>query len=101
MTYGDCWDYFVVTFWYPNDLMVDFSSAQFVKGFYDICIRVYGSAGTLDSHYGLGARFGVDPRYDGYVSITGERAWKGAERDDTFTAGAIANVKRFIDSIRT
>ncbi|MCC6858398.1 MAG: Gfo/Idh/MocA family oxidoreductase [Bryobacterales bacterium] len=101
MTYGDCWDYFVVDFWYPGELMVDFSSAQFVKGFYDICVRVYGSAGTLDSHYGLGARFGVDPRYDGYVSITGEQVWKGAERDDTFTAGAIANVKRFVESIRT
>ena len=101
MNFGDCWDYFVVKFWYPNDVMVDFSSAQFAKGFYDICVRLYGSAGTIDSHYGLGERFGVDPRYDGYVAISGEHPWKGAERDDTFTAGAIANVTRFVESIQT
>ena len=101
LKYGDCFDTFVVAFWYPNDVLVDFSSAQFVKGFYDICARVYGSAGTVDSHYGLGPRFGVDPRYDGFVAITGEHPWKGADRDNTFDDGAIANAKRFIDSIRT
>jgi myo-inositol 2-dehydrogenase / D-chiro-inositol 1-dehydrogenase len=101
MKYGDCLDYFVVAFWYPNDVMVDFSSAQFVKGFYDICARVYGSAGTVDSNYGLGPRFGVDPRNDGYVAISGDHPWKGSTRDNTFDDGAIANVKRFIESIRT
>jgi myo-inositol 2-dehydrogenase / D-chiro-inositol 1-dehydrogenase len=101
MKYGDCWDHFVVNFLYPNAVSVDFSSVQFVKGFYDICARIYGPSGTLDSHYGLGKRFNVDPRYDGYVAIGGDKPWKGAERDDTFTAGAIANVKRFVESIRT
>jgi len=101
MKYGDCWDYFVITFWYPNNVVVDFSSAQYVKGYYDICARIYGSAGTLDEHYGLGPRFQVDPRNDGFVAITGDKPWKGSDRDDTFTAGAIDNVKAFIDSIRT
>ena len=101
MRYGDCWDYFVVNFLYANGVSVDFSSVQFAKGFYDICARVYGPSGTLDSHYGLGPRFHVDPRYDGYVAIGGDKPWKGADRDDTFTAGAIANVKRFVESIRT
>ncbi|MEK7403622.1 MAG: Gfo/Idh/MocA family oxidoreductase [Acidobacteriota bacterium] len=101
MKYGDCWDYFVVAFWYPNDVVVDFSSVQFAQGFYDICARVYGSEGTVDSHYGLGKRFGVDPRYDGYVAISGAKPWKGADRDDTFDSGAIANVKRFMESVRT
>ena len=101
MNYGDCWDYFVVTFSYPKNVTVDFSSVQFAKGFYDICIRVYGTAGTVDSHYGLGARFGVDPRYDGYVAISGQTQWKGAERDQTFDDGALANVKNFLESIRT
>jgi predicted dehydrogenase len=101
MKFGDCWDYFIVKFWYPNDVSVDFSSVQFAKGYYDICVRVYGSAGTVESHYGLGPRFGVDPRNDGYVAITGENKWKGADRDDTFTAGAVDNVRNFIDSIRT
>ena len=101
MKYGDCWDYFVVDFLYPNGVAVDFSSVQFAKGFYDICARIYGPKGTLDSHYGLGARFGVDPRYDGYVAIGGEAPWKGADRDNTFDDGAIANVRRFVESIRT
>ncbi len=101
MKYGDCWDYFNVTFWYPNDVVADFSSVQYAKGYYDICTRVYGSAGTVEEHYGLGPRYGVDPRNDGFVAITGEKPWKGADRDDTFTGGAIDNVKAFIDSIRT
>lgn len=86
---GDCWDHFVVTYWYPNDVRVDFSSAQFTKGFHDMCIRVYGTAGTVDSHYG------------GFVRITGDNPWPGVEKDDTFREGAIANVKSFIESIRT
>jgi len=101
MKYGDCWDYFVITFWYPNEVVVDFSSAQYVRGYYDICARVYGSAGTVEEHYGLGPRYQVDPRNDGFVAITGDKPWKGSDRDDTFTAGAIDNVKAFIDSIRT
>lgn len=101
MKYGDCWDYIVITFWYPNEVVVDFSSAQYVRGYYDICARVYGSAGTVEEHYGLGPRYQVDPRNDGFVAITGDKPWKGSDRDDTFTAGAIDNVKAFIDSIRT
>lgn len=85
---GDCWDHFLVTYWYPHDVKVDFSSAQFVKGFHDMCIRVYGSAGTVDSHYG------------GSVNVTGDHPWKGADKDDTFRQGAITNVKEFVASIR-
>jgi len=86
---GDCWDHFLVTYWYPGDVRVDFSSAQFTKGFHDMCIRIYGSAGTVDSHYG------------GLVRITGDNPWPGVEKDDTFREGAIANVKNFIESIRS
>ncbi|MBA3973988.1 MAG: gfo/Idh/MocA family oxidoreductase [Candidatus Solibacter sp.] len=101
LNYGDCWDYFVVTFWYPNNVTVDFSSAQFVRGFYDICVRVYGPLGTVDSHYGLGPRFEVDPRLDGHIAISGANPWKAPERDKTFDDGALANVMRFVESIRT
>ena len=101
MNYGDCRDSFVVTFQYPNDVTMDFSSVQFVKGYYDICIRLYGTDGTADTHYGLGPRFQVDPRLDGYIAILGAHPWKGADRDDTFTGGAIQNLKDFIQSIKT
>ncbi len=86
---GDCWDHFLVQYWYPDDVKVDFSSNQFLKGFHDMCIRFYGTAGTVDSHYG------------GYVRITGDNPWPGVEKDDTFREGAIANVRRFVESLRT
>jgi len=34
------------------------------------------------------------------VRITGENAWHGADKDDTFRQGAINNVKTFIDSVK-
>jgi predicted dehydrogenase len=86
---GDCWDHFLVSYWYPDAVKVDFSSAQFLKGFNDLCIRIYGTAGTLDSHY------------NGSVNIRGDHPWSGTEKDDTFRAGAVTNVKNFVDSIRT
>ena len=49
---GDCWDHFLVMLDYPNGVKVDFSSAQFTKGYNDLCARIYGTLGTLDSHYG-------------------------------------------------
>ncbi len=86
---GDCWDHFLVQFWYPGDVKVDFSSNQFLKGFHDMCIRFYGTAGTVDSHYG------------GSIRITGDHPWPGVEKDDTFREGAVANVRRFAESLRT
>jgi len=86
---GDCWDHFIVTYWYPNDVRMDFSSNQFLKGFHDMCIRFYGTGGTVDSHYGAAIR------------ITGDNPWPGVEKDDTFRQGAQTNVRNFIESIRT
>ena len=86
---GDCWDHFIVAYHYANDVKVDFSSNQFIKGFHDMCIRMYGDRGTLDSHY------------NGYVRIAGDVKWDGTEKDDTFTGGAIANVKNFVESVRS
>ncbi|HVP46956.1 MAG TPA: Gfo/Idh/MocA family oxidoreductase [Bryobacteraceae bacterium] len=86
---GNVSDNFVVTYHYPNDATVDFSSVQFANGYSDLCIRVYGKDGTLDSHYG------------GLVRITGKNPWNGAEKDPTFRDGAITNIKNFIESIRT
>lgn len=86
---GDAWDHFLVTYWYPNDVRVDFSSSQFIKGYHDMCIRFYGTKGTVDSHYG------------GAVKITGDTNWDGGDKDDSFTGGAVTNVKNFVESLRT
>lgn len=85
--FGDYWDQFMVTFWYPNGATVDFSGLQFVKGYDDICARIYGTSGTVDTHY------------SGDVTITGEQAWAGANTKGLFTSGAINNIKDFHGSV--
>ncbi|MGD0578174.1 MAG: Gfo/Idh/MocA family oxidoreductase [Bryobacteraceae bacterium] len=85
---GDAWDHFQVTFWYGNDVVADFSSNQLTNSFSDLCVRVFGIKGCADTHYG------------GLIRITGDNAWMGAEKDDTFKQGCINNVKAFIASIR-
>lgn len=84
---GDCWDHFVVTYWYPNDLKVDFSSTQCIRGYNDICARLYGSDGTADMHYA------------GSAAITGANPWK-AEKIDVGRGGVILNIKAFVESVR-
>jgi predicted dehydrogenase len=85
---GDVWDHFIVAYQYPDDAKVDFSSTQFLKGYGDLCMRLYGSKGTVDSHY------------RGSIKITGENPWPGVEKDDTFREGAVNNIKNFADGIR-
>ena len=85
---GDAWDHFQVTFWYPNDVVADFSSNQLTNSFSDLCVRVFGIKGCADTHYG------------GLIRITGDNAWMGAEKDDTFKQGCVNNIKAFIASIR-
>ena len=79
---------------FPGDVLVwRYGSGRFQfqpadPSFSDLCVRVFGIKGCADTHYG------------GLVRITGENAWKGSEKDDTFKQGAINNVKAFVASIR-
>jgi myo-inositol 2-dehydrogenase/D-chiro-inositol 1-dehydrogenase len=85
---GDCWDHFLAIYWYPDDIRIDFSSGQYLKGFNDLCIRLYGTKGTVDSHYG------------GLVRITGDNPWPGVERDPTYQEPVLRNAKDFEKGIR-
>ena len=85
---GDAWDHFQVTYWYGNEVQADFSSNQLTNSFSDLCVRVFGIKGCADTHYG------------GLVRITGDNAWLGAEKDDTFKQGCVNNIKAFVASIR-
>lgn len=87
--FGDAWDHFLVTFWYPNGAQVQFCSDQLTGSYNDIAVRCFGIGGMVDAHY------------NGLVRITGKNAWKGTDKDDTFKQGAINNAKAFIESIRT
>lgn len=86
--YGDAWDHFVVTYWYPGGVHASFSSHQLNGSLADLCVRVYGVDGCADTHYG------------GLIRITGKNAWMGAEKDDTFKGGAIENVRKFVAAVR-
>jgi predicted dehydrogenase len=84
---GDTWDHSIVTFWYPNDVVVDFSSGQYLKGYDDLCIRVYGSNGTVDSHY------------SGPVSITGDHPWPGGTTEGLYSSGTVNNIKDYYEAV--
>ncbi len=86
---GNAYDHFAVTFWYPDDVHVTFSSSQLARGFSDLCVRVFGIKGCADTHYG------------GSLRIGGSTPWVGPEKDDTFTGGTIENVKTFVASIKS
>lgn len=85
---GDCWDHFVVTFRYPGDVLIDFSSTQFNYGFDDLCDRIFGVDGTIETHYG------------GEVSIKNKKGgWPGGKTERIYEEGAVANIKAFCTSI--
>lgn len=86
---GDCWDHFAVTYWFANGVIADFSSSQCIKGYNDICARVYGSEGTAEAHYG------------GAVQITGDRPWTGTEKANCGREGVYANIRMFVDHLKT
>ena len=86
---GDAWDHFLVSYWYPNDVQVNFSSNQLTRSVQDLCVRCFGFRGMIDAHH------------DGLVRINGEHQWMGTEKDATFDQGAIQKVKDFVTSIQS
>jgi myo-inositol 2-dehydrogenase / D-chiro-inositol 1-dehydrogenase len=86
---GDCWDHFAVIFYYPNDVILSFSSKQFGHGYDDICCRIYGTEGTVDTHY-----FGsvtLRARAEGY---------NGGVMKNLYTDGTVNNIAEFHRGIR-
>lgn len=61
---GDCYDHFNLTYVYPNDVHISFSSTQFLKGWGDCRERIFGSDGVADTPY------------SGHAMVTGENAWR-------------------------
>lgn len=86
--YGDSWDHFAVTYWYPNGAHASFSSHQLNGALADLCVRVYGIHGCADTHY------------NGVVRIVGKNAWVGTEKDETMRGGTAENVRQFVAAIR-
>jgi len=84
---GTCWDQFSVIFTFPKDVVLTFASKQLGAGWDDICCRIYGTEGTLDTHY------------FGEVSIRGKLPYRGGKMASLYQDGAIANIATFHDSI--
>lgn len=84
---GDSWDHYVLTYWYPNGVKLDFTALQFLRGGTRIFTQFCGSKGTAFANYG------------GSLSIAGDTPWKGVEKDETMRSTA-ENVKTFVEAVR-
>ena len=86
-TEGNCSDEFSVIFTFPEDVMVTFASRQYGQGYSDIDCRMYGSKGTVDTHYA------------GSVTIRGVVPYEGGESPNLYDEGAVRNIATFHDDI--
>ena len=84
---GDCWDHFSVIYWFPNDTIITFCSKQVGKYWDDIQCRVYGTEGTIDTHYG------------GVVVVHCDDKYNGGATSNIYADGVVNNVKTFHESI--
>jgi len=84
---GTCWDHFSVIFTFPNEVLVSFCSKQFGEGYDDILCRMYGTEGTIDTHY------------FGDVWIKGRKPYAGGKVENLYPNGAIRNIATFYGSI--
>ena len=91
---GDCRDHFAVLFFYPDDLVVTFSSKQVGYGYDDIMVRAHGLTGTAETHYA--GKVGLRSREDIFNSDSNGLYGKGAELNiatfhDAITKGDYSN----------
>ena len=88
---GTCWDTFSVTFKYPDDVGVAFSSRQF-NGFgtrpEGIKNRMFGTEGVLETEYG------------GQVLVRGKQFYNGGKTPTIYEQGAVANIAAFHAAIQ-
>lgn len=89
--YGNCWDTFSVTFVYPDNVGIAFSSRQFnghgsqPEG---IRNRMFGVDGVLETSYG------------GDTLIRGKNFYRGGSSPAIYKEGAVTNIGTFHKSIQ-
>jgi predicted dehydrogenase len=84
---GNCWDHFAVIFYYPNDVVVSFNSHQYGHAYDDIMCRVYGSKGTVDTHYA------------GKVTVRTTDFRNDGDSGNLYSDGTVTNIATFHDNI--
>ena len=92
---GDCWDHYSILFFFPNDLMVTFTSKQVGFGFDDIMVRAHGMNGSAETNYG--GKCWIRTRDDRFEGPTDNIYQVGVERNmvtfyDNITKGDCSNV---------
>ncbi len=84
--FGNCWDTFSVTFQYPDNVGIAFSSRQF-DGYgtqpEGIRNRMFGTEGVLETEYG------------GNVMIRGNHFYRGGKSPGIYKDGAVTNIATF------
>lgn len=82
------WDHFAVTYLFPDDIILSFTSIQSIPGVRDeISCRFFGSDGVIDTDYFSG------------VIIRGRKSYKGGRFEQLYTTGAKANIEAFYQNI--
>lgn len=84
---GDCFDHFEVIYWFPEKVVLSFTSKQAGAGWDDICCRMFGMKGTVDTHY------------FGDVRVIGDDPFNGGRMKNLYTEGAQANIATFHQSV--
>ena len=84
---NDCWDFWSVVFYYPDDVLLSFSSKQVGKGWDGIQCRIYGMEGTIDTHY------------FGEVKVICDDKFNGGHMGNLYGDGAEKNIATFRDAI--
>lgn len=85
---GNCWDHYNLTYVYPGDVHVTFSSTQFNKGWWDVCERFFGSKGVSESHY------------SGVLKIYGDEPWDANPGEATQPVGKFSVAGAFSDNLK-
>jgi predicted dehydrogenase len=88
-TVGDAWDNFSVIYWFPNDVVVTFYSKKYGAGADDIACQMYGTEGTIDTHYA------------GDVGIKGKVNYAGTRDPMLFSTGVERNIATFHEQINS
>lgn len=84
---GDYWGHYSVIYQFPNDVVVSFNSKRYGKGWGSILCRMYGTQGTIDTHY------------FGNVTIRGNTPYKGGSTGNLYNDGAVSNITDFHENV--
>jgi len=85
--FGTCWDHFAVIYYFPNDVLVSFNSKQMGHGYDDILCRVYGTEGTIDTHY------------SGKITMKAKEDGFNGDSNNLYQAGVVSNIATFYTNI--